>query len=417
MADVNAAGSYFVMILCLALGMAVRATGWHRAPWLVAVLAAGVGLWFSESRTALAAAGIVITTAVASTALVRWRPAVRLVVLGSLVAVALGLGSVRVHFLEKDPTYRGAGFRTQFNETSARMIAARPLLGVGVGQYFRTSPLFLSPRLAWSYGRENAHNYFLQVAAELGVVGLASFGAWAGVVLWRAMKALGRRPHDARLLGGTAGIVAFLGTCVTGHPLLVNEVAFPFWMQFGLVAALAGSVLWNTDPAVDGLRPAQRAPRAWRFAAAAIGVCVMLSAPVSALRGAVEPPASQAVDGFYGWETSSDGTRFRWTEDYASLFVPADVRHVYVHVRLPVTTRAVSPMGIGVRIEGHDLGRTLVDDSWATLSLDLPDAAPPAHFTRIDLKVDRTWQPAVYVPGSADLRQVGMQVGQVELVR
>ncbi len=52
-ADVNAAGSYFTMALCLALGMAVRAQGWKRGPWLAAVAATAVGLWFSESRTAV----------------------------------------------------------------------------------------------------------------------------------------------------------------------------------------------------------------------------------------------------------------------------------------------------------------------------------------------------------------------------
>ena len=140
-------------------------------------------------------------------------------------------------------------------------------------------------------------------------------------------------------------------------------------------------------------------------------------APVSAARGAVEPPASQSVDGFFGWETGSDGAPFRWTGHYASLFVPSDVRHVYVKVRVPTNTPAVAPMGVEVMIAGHDEGRTLVDASWATLSLALPDVEPPARFTRIDLKVDHTWQPALYLAGSADMRAVGVQVGAPQLVR
>jgi len=31
--------------------------------------------------------------------------------------------------------------------------------------------------------------------------------------------------------------------------------------------------------------------------------------------------------------------------------------------------------------------------------------------------VDRTWQPALYLAGSADLRMVGVQVGELRLVR
>ena len=75
------------------------------------------------------------------------------------------------------------------------------------------------------------------------------------------------------------------------------------------------------------------------------------------------------------------------------------------------------PMGVEVMIAGHDEGRTLVDESWATLSLELPEVAPPARFNRIDLKIDRTWQPALYLAGSADMRAVGVQVGTIQLLR
>ena len=415
-ADVNAAGSYFAMTLCLVLGMSVRAAGVRRVLWLVAALATGAGLWLSESRTALAAGTFVITLAVAWRGTIAWRRAVRTIALIALVVAAIAIGFGRAYVVERDPTYRGAGFRTQFNLTSLRMVTARPLFGVGIGQYYRTSPLFLSPQLAWTYGAENAHNYFLQVGAELGVFGLTLFSAWLGFGLWRATRALGRQPYDARLLGGAAGVVVLLATCLTGHPLLVDEVAFPFWIQFGLVTGLAGSVLLNADLAAVRFRPLSRRPLALSLAAMAAG-CALVSAPLSAARGTVEPPASQVVDGFYGWETAIDGTRFRWTERYASLFVPADVTHVFIPVRLGTALRTVAPMGVEMMIAGVDQGRTLVAEPWATVSLDLPKAIPPARFTRIDFKIDRTWQPAVYIAGSADLRQIGVQVGEAQLVR
>jgi hypothetical protein len=51
------------------------------------------------------------------------------------------------------------------------------------------------------------------------------------------------------------------------------------------------------------------------------------------------------------------------------------------------------------------------------VSIPLGDAIPPARFKRIDLKVDRVWQPALYIAGSADMRMVGVQVGEPRLVR
>jgi O-antigen ligase len=417
-ADVNAAGSYYAMTLCLVVGMAARAAGIRRALWLVAALATALGLWLSVSRSAAAAAAIVIALAVAWKTTASWRPSTRAIALGSVLAAALVLGGARVHLLEQDPTYPGARFRTQFNATSLRMIAARPLFGVGVGQYYRTSPLFLSPQLAWAYGAENAHNYFLQVGAELGVLGLALFCAWAGVVLWRAMNAIASEPHDVRLLGAAGGVLVLLLTCLTGHPLLVDEVAFPFWIQFGLVAGLSGSVLLNADLTAARPRAPSRRPQALPLAVAASVVCVVLLAPVSAAMGTVEPAASQSVDGFYGLETDDEGTRFRWTEDYASLFVPADVTHVYIPVRLPTDRRAIAPIGVEVATAGVKQSRTLVDRSWSFLAVRVPDVLPPARFKRIDLKMDRTWQPALYIAGSADMRRVGIQVGEnIQLVR
>jgi hypothetical protein len=323
-----------------------------------------------------------------------------------IAVAALGAGAIRARLLEKDPTYRGAGFRTQFNETSARMIAARPLFGVGVGQYYRTSTLFLAPQLAFSYGLENAHNNFLQVGAELGLVGLGLFVVWIGAPIVRGVRAIVREPRDGRLLGATAGVAAFAATGLFGHPLLVSEVAFPFWIVLGLVTALAGSRLFPAGERV-------RADRSWPAIAAAIAI-VLASAAIAATR-TLTPSDSRSVNGLWDWQTLADGTRFRWTGAYASLFVPADVTRVYVPVRLPVDGRSLQPMGVEVMTTGVDRGRTLVTDRWQELEIPLPDVGLP--FKRIDLKVDHTWQPALYIAGSDDFRAVGVQVGEPRLVR
>ena len=296
------------------------------------------------------------------------------------------------------------------------------------------SPLFLSPQLAFSYGVENAHNFFLQMAAELGIPGLLLFLIWVGTAMAAPLKAIGRPPTrlrrygeprpgesdggrvDARLLGTSAGCLAFLGTCLTGHPLLIYEVAFPFWIQLGLAVGLAQSALMNEragiadDTAIVRTRP-------MLTAAAAVACAIVLAAVVTAARGPVDPSASQAVDGLYPWETSEDGRRFRWTERYASLFVPADVTQAYIPVRVPTDRPSIAPMGVEITTAGVAQSRTLVLNTWEVLTVTLPRVQPPTRFKRIDLKVDRTWQPGVYNPGSGDLRTVGIQVGEPEFRR
>jgi hypothetical protein len=124
------------------------------------------------------------------------------------------------------------------------------------------------------------------------------------------MKALAIAPHDVRLLGAAGGVVVLLGTCLTGHPLLVDEVAFPFWMQFGLVAGLAGSVLSNADLVAARPRVPLRRPQALPMAVAASVVCVVLLAPVSAARGAVDPSASRRSTVCMGGRLTGMGRRF-----------------------------------------------------------------------------------------------------------
>jgi hypothetical protein len=137
-------------------------------------------------------------------------------------------------------------------------------------------------------------------------------------------------------------------------------------------------------------------------------------------QGGHEPtrlPTSEDVDGFYRWETTTDGEPFRWSRQYASVFVPADASRVHIPVRVPAELRLVRPIEVDVMIGGVFQNRTTVRDSWAMIDVALPNVLPPTQFQRIDLRADRAWQPALYIPGDRDLRQVGIQVGKSELVR
>jgi len=434
-ADLNAAGSYFVLVLCLALGTALRERGTRRVLWLLASFACAMGVWLAASRTAVAAAvvTIVMSIAWASTRGVSGR--VRAWALVGVAAALIAGGTIRARMLEHDPTYRGAGFRTQFAETSLRMLAARPVFGVGIGRYYPDSSLFLSPQLAWTYGAENAHNNFLQIAAETGLVGFALLAVLLIAPIVGAIRALEIDQVDWRLLGSVAGVLGFLGTCLTGHPLLVTEVAAPFWLQFGLAAALGASALLNKEgsggvltPTLDertlagavlttggssGVRSRGTlgGPAVTAAAAALIAIgAVATSTPVA-------PPNSATVTGFYDWEMDSDGARYRWTREYASLFVPGDVMRVEIPMRVPTDNRAIVPIGVEIMTGGVSRGQRAVGTSWEVVDVWLPDAGPLLQAKRIDLKIDRTWRPAIYVPGSADLRSVGVQVGESRLIR
>jgi O-antigen ligase len=406
--DVNAAGSYFAMMLLVALGLAAHRRGAWSIAWLACAATDAAALWLTGSRSAIAAAAIAGTASIIYVVAAAWSRSVRRAALAIVVGVAVLAGGVRAWTLRRDAA---TDFRRDFYATSARMIAARPLVGVGIGQYYDSSPLFLSRFLGWFYGFENAHNFFLQLAAELGITGALPLLALFATGVGRGARAILVRPDDLRLVGCVAGTTALLATCLTGHPLLLDEVAFPFWILLGLVVAIGGAVVAPQGSVDDREGRRRRPPAAWAALAATAAVLLVYAAGA---RRPLRPSEAIAVTGLEPWEAAPDGTRYRWTLDYASVFVPRAATRVYIPVRLPADLPRIAPMGVQVRAAGIDRGRTLVGSSWVTLDVELPPLDTRQLFRRIDLKVDRTWQPAIYIPGSRDLRRVGVQLGEVK---
>ena len=113
------------------------------------------------------------------------------------------------------------------------MTEANPAFGVGIGRFYSRSGEFSSSGAAQEFPpavHENAHNNFLQILAELGIVGF-------GVMMWLLWTAagygrrlLGADMHDPLRWGLMTGLSAFVLSCLGGHPLLIDEPAFAFWL-------------------------------------------------------------------------------------------------------------------------------------------------------------------------------------------
>ena len=410
--DVNAAGSHFAMILCLALGMSMRERGRRRAFWIAAAIACGAGLWMSRSRSAEAAAGLVIPLVALWVMTTTWTRARRAAVIGGVLGVLLIFGAVRAWQIERDPTYTASGFRQQFVMSSLRVIGTHPYLGIGVGRYFRDSPNFLTPQLAWSYGSENAHNNFLEITTEAGIIGFFLYAAWFTGALGLGVSALRRNPRDWRLAGATAGIVAFLGTCLMGHPLLVPEVASALFVLLGLTASLGGSSLMNQ---ADDTRP----PKGGHYRLlTVIGTIAFGVLPAWTLERPMVPVHLEEVDGmYYGDEGLADGVPFHWTREYASLFVPATARVIDIPLRAPARPGLQDRIVVDITTGGVMAARAIVGEHWSMVRVVLPSPEPPLLFSRVNFQVNHIARISDFTPGSKDERLVGVQVGDLRILR
>lgn len=374
--DLNAAGSQYVLGAAVAFGLAVAsAPGW---PWWALLGVMLPAFWLTGSRTAVVA----LAGAMATVAAVRRRSAlgitrvqalaaaaVLVVALSAVVAVAV-FGSN-----ERGSAGRALRLRTQFSETSIRMLASSPLFGVGVGRYFERSPAFMPPEIKSLYGAENAHNYFAQQFAELGLLGGALFGwlvAAALIAAWKAARGPGRDPAAVALLGGCVGFVL---TCVTGHPFLVSEAAFPFWIALGVLVAGAS----GDQPARDWRRPV------------VLGVSALLALNVGlGARSYTTARVAPAESGFEGAAVAADGRAFRWTTPHVTTYVPNGPGFLRITMRAPAV-RLARPMRVETSVAGRIVdSREPPDDQWVTVEIPVrtPASAP---FRRVDIRISPFW--------------------------
>ena len=170
-ADVNAAGSYFLLALFTAWGLAAverRARG----GWAIALLVLGAALWISGSRAALVAC---LVTAIVVSALraIKLR---KYWTLGAVTTGAVVLFATFPYPLIDPRSLDAIAIRAEMSRAAFRMFSTEPLMGIGVGQFFERSGEFIrDPAVHALYARENAHNNFLQILAETGLVGFTAF--------------------------------------------------------------------------------------------------------------------------------------------------------------------------------------------------------------------------------------------------
>ena len=381
-ADLNAAGSYFALMLLVSLGIAIR---WRIAGLSSALLV--IGLWLSGSRTALAAAAIsvVLVPAVFSKALRKPRV---LAGAGALLIVAAAAAWWLYPSGRNEPIGPAMDYRVLTAKAALQLTAANPVFGVGIGRLF--------PLAAPYVGRpENAHNNFLQIGAELGIPGLLLFLLVVGLALrevWRSAATLG--PSTGLL----AGLVAFLLSCLAGHPLLTPAVAYTFWVAVGLAAVPLAAT-----------RPLQAITR---YAVIALSLILVLTLPSRIASVVGQANLEHAGIGLSRWHRDDAGMRYRWGGARSSLFAPSSSPWA----RFALRHGGTGPDAIDVRIvvDGREADGVLLEKGadWRYVRVRLTGTSEAA-FSRIDLIVRGSGSDTPLDIASSDTGGV-LMVGRVE---
>lgn len=120
------------------------------------------------------------------------------------------------------------------------MFLHKPWLGVGLGTFMFNFDRFLTQR--YPYGIPYAHNCYLQMAAETGIIGLASFLVVLAVFLYNGIKNLNIKKVEFSWYVLIAALASVLGYCVqmaVDTSFYALDLGMLFWLLLGLgVAAM-----------------------------------------------------------------------------------------------------------------------------------------------------------------------------------
>jgi O-antigen ligase len=255
----NHFAGYTAMAALLAFGLALAltdrreaegrawSTGPRAGPVVIALVAAAgmaLGVLVSGSRGgaamllagAAAAAALTLGSSASRRRLVA--PAAVVIVLGALVLAVLPPTA-----RERLRTATGASFRVGVWQDSLRLAGTSPLVGTGLGSFHDALP-----RVKLIHGLqriEHAENEYVEVLADMGVLGLGLALAAAGGLFIRSAAGVRRSPPVTRGLavGGLAGLVA-----LAVHSLVDFDLRIPSNAALAAVLAAAGAGAAGTRP-------------------------------------------------------------------------------------------------------------------------------------------------------------------------
>jgi len=249
------------------LAFALRGRPWLQFGATLGVPLCTVALFLTVSRGGIVALIAVLVAGVLAAGS-RRGPVTVAVVLSAIAAIvyfsSFADSRAREHLLAPD----GGTGRTDIWKVGWRMVEANPVLGVGAGNFAGSSVHYLLEPGAIARpdfivdDPKVAHNTYLEVLAELGVVGLTLFLAivFAAVAALvraaRTFAAVGDRELDILSRAVLVALVGFLTAALFGSREFSNQL----WLLLSLGPALLGlarTQLSAAEPTVDGRSPGE----------------------------------------------------------------------------------------------------------------------------------------------------------------
>jgi len=323
----------------------------------------------------------------------------RMVQSGNPSSAMYRLGTLlNVRDIERD---RSLLVRFELWNRAMAMAGEYPLTGGGIGNFYRNSVQYQERDLR-KWNIENVHNYYLQLAEELGFPGLLLFGA---VLFSVAFSAVQPRGIDGDVAARQVsvqpflfGVAAYLVTMLTGHALLLSGQQLLFWSALAIVLTSR-----DVAPAAED--------RAGTMMLNRIGILVFILYLAGfglnvSRKGPWTIPAQYGLYPAENW----DGEYMRWMAGKAQYFLPEGSRELDLKVvAQPFNSQGPEGLTLTVALNGSVVDRVrFTDGGEKNVRYKLTPAEKGD--IRVNLEVDRVFSPRK-IGLSRDIRTLGVALG------
>lgn len=310
------------------------------------------------------------------------------------------------------------------------MVRDYPVSGVGVGSFIIEAANYAQEHKVHMGTPDSAENYFLQVASEMGIVGLV-------LILWifweiarQAIKSYRGVPDNDRhkfiLIGAIAGVIAFLIN-IQAHTYIGSyEIKYTFWLLVGLIFCM-GKIAESQNKRKNPEEADSRGEKVrWSKPFKVFGLMVIVlysafhlwnSTHSLSLKSRTERLGIKQDFGFYQPEKTKDGMDFRWTRKYGGLTIKIEKPVIEVSILTSHPDIHVNPVTVQVYLVKEFFKQkrlvkeiTLTRSVWQTHEFCISEEV--GQEVILLFKVSRTWNPLKW-RGTPDPRNLGIAISSI----
>ena len=231
---------YLVSLMPVVLALGLVAVRWVRVQWMVCVVCAIAMMLLAQTRGGFL--GRMCALLFLSYWMRRWLPAtlaVAAVVFQAMIvppevkAWAATMPDLLHRLTEPE--------RLMYWQVAINMIRAHPFIGIGVNTFAKAYSIYRVTGDHFAQVGPYAHNQYLQMAAELGLIGLAIFLAFLGrlfLLIMPQLKAQDVSKHGVLSKGLAAGLIGYLVFGLLESSLFYGRGSLMFWLLVGLLTSV-----------------------------------------------------------------------------------------------------------------------------------------------------------------------------------